>query len=111
MDTDRYLPLKPRTLSVLTALAVEPLHGYGLMSRLRDEIGTRGIGPATLYRTLAELEKQGLIRPRAMAEAPRRGATFELTASGRSVLLAELVRLDGITGRARGALDANPELR
>lgn len=102
-----FLPLKPRTLSVLTALAVEPLHGYAVMSRLKDQFGPRTIGPATLYRSLQELEDRGLIQVRGRGEAPRRGATYELTQLGRQVLRAEIDRLDGLTSRARAALTAD----
>ena len=111
MDLQAHLPLKTRTFSVLTALVRRPLHGYALMSLLREEPGTKGIGPATLYRSLHELEASGLIQARAVGEAPRRGATFEVTALGRRVLQADLQRLEELTAQARSALGPDPRSR
>lgn len=106
--TGHRLPLKPAVLAMLTELAESPLHGYGLMTRLEHLRGGRGIGPASLYRTLDRLEEEGLIG--ALPSDPgesRRGPTYRLTELGREVLRAEVERIEALTVRARAALGAD----
>ena len=101
----RHLPLKPLVAAILTELAGEPRHGYAIMGRLEDLRGGRGVGPATLYRTLDQLAGAGLIEEtRPKEPSGRRGASYGLTAFGRRVLAAEVRRLEALAARARGAL-------
>jgi len=103
-----HLPLKPAVLAMLTELAETPLHGYALMTRLEYLRGGRGIGPASLYRTLDQLEREGLIG--ALPSDPgesRRGPAYQLTEAGRQILKAEVERIEALAGRARAALGAD----
>lgn len=99
-------PLHPRTLAVLLALAEGPLHGYALLRRLeeRSDLGPRP-GPTTLYRTLHELEDEGLLRPAEERPDPalddERRRYFVLTKRGIAVLDAELSRLERVVAAAR----------
>lgn len=100
------LPLHPRTLAVLLALSEGALHGYALLKRLgeREEVGPRP-GPTTLYRTLHELEDCGWIGPTDERPDPalddERRTYYRLTDAGRSVLDAEVDRLERVVAWAR----------
>lgn len=106
MPLDLDPPLHPRTLAVLLALAEDAIHGYALLKRLeaRPDLGPAP-GPTTLYRTLHELAAGGLVaesdeRPDPALDDERR-RYFALTAAGRSVLDAELRRLERLVAAAR----------
>lgn len=102
------LPLKELELQILLALEEEALHGYALLKRLSERTGgLGGRGPASLYRALARLTDEGLLEDgeaavRTASTDPRR-RYFRPSAFGRSVLRAELRRLDGVLARARAA--------
>lgn len=95
---EEHLPLAPRVLAILIALAERPLHGYALLKRLGERPDlVRTPGPTTLYRALHELEDAGLVepapeRPDPMLDDERR-RYFRLTRLGRRVLDAEVSRL------------------
>lgn len=60
------IEVRPRTWLTPVTLVIlreEPSHGYELMERLED-FGFEQINSGTLYRTLRELEKQGLCKSR-----------------------------------------------
>lgn len=102
----RHLPLKPYVAAIMAELATGPCHGYGLMTRLEGFRGGRGIGPATLYRTLDQLTRDGWIEPIEDGNgSSRRGPAYALTGAGRAVLGAEVARLEAWTQEARTALD------
>ncbi|HET7585034.1 MAG TPA: helix-turn-helix transcriptional regulator [Gemmatimonadaceae bacterium] len=94
---ERFLPLKPAALHILLALAEAPRHGYAI----RGVVETRTDGdvrlwPATLYGTIRELKRGGLIEDAPAAAAPgddSRRRYYQLTALGRQVLAAETERL------------------
>ena len=103
---DHLLPLKPRVLHILLALADGPRHGYSVM----QEVATRTDGqvrvwPAALYGTLRELEDLDWIaesgdRPR---DDDQRRRYFALTPLGKRVLSAEVQRLEAIVNHARAS--------
>ncbi len=103
-------PLRPRIFAILLALASGPRHGYGLMQTLQEEPGeTWLLGPATLYRTLKEMERAGLI---ATADGPDEESGgpprryYRLTAHGRAVGNGEAARMAMIAQRWRSAVTA-----
>jgi DNA-binding PadR family transcriptional regulator len=96
-DMGRFLEA---ALLTLVSLAEEPLHGYGIMDRVEDRWGVR-VGPGTLYAALARLERDGLIES---LEPEGRRRPYRLTAKGRHVLKAELVRLRRVTRTGLRAL-------
>jgi DNA-binding PadR family transcriptional regulator len=105
---DSLLPLPPATLHILLALAAEDRHGYAII--LDVETRTSGelrMSAGTLYRSLARMVKQGLIREverrRTRADDERR-RTYRVTPFGTAVARAEVRRLTGLmkTARARG---------
>ncbi len=101
----KFLPLNPATLHILLALAGEDLHGYAIMQQVaRQSEGRYKLGPGTLYDNLQRLLSQGLVHERAQERAPERGRSapdsrrryYRLSALGRSVLTAEISRLESM---------------
>lgn len=81
---------------VLAALG-EPLHGYGIMQRVREESGgTTIIGPATLYAALTQLETMGCIRRAGEPEDGRGRQRYEITEAGRRALADEARRYEAL---------------
>ena len=105
-SVDHLLPLKPKVLHILLALADGPSHGYGIM----QEVAARSDGqvrvwPAAMYGTLRELEELDLIvesekRPTVDDERRR---YFALTPFGARVLNGEVQRLEAIVSHARNS--------
>jgi DNA-binding PadR family transcriptional regulator len=105
---DSSLPLKPKVLHTLLAVADGPRHGYSIMQEVLERTdGQVRLWPAALYGLLRELEKLDLIaesakRPSADEDDERR-RYFALTAHGRRVLDGEVRRLEAIVHHARSS--------
>ena len=105
---DHLLPLKPKVLHILLALADGPRHGYSIMQEVADRTdGQVRLWPAALYGLLRELEKSDFIvesdqRPAAEKDDERR-RYFGLTPLGKRVLDAEVRRLEAIVNQARAS--------
>jgi DNA-binding PadR family transcriptional regulator len=103
---DHLLPLKPRVLHILLALADGPRHGYSVMQEVAARTdGQVRVWPAALYGTLRELEELDWIaesedRPR---DDDQRRRYFALTPLGKRVLSAEVERLQAIVNHARAS--------
>ena len=103
---DHLLPLKPKVLHILLALADGPRHGYSIMQEVAARSGGQvRIWPAAMYGALRELEEQDLIveSARRPSEDDERRRYFELTALGKRVLTAEVRRLEAIVDHARAS--------
>jgi DNA-binding PadR family transcriptional regulator len=112
MDVERYLPLAPRDLLILSVLGEAPLHGYGIIKAV-EERSRSGVllDPANLYRVLRRMRKAGWIREDVSAETPEKGGegdprrkTYRITTIGRSILAAEVARLERLLSSTRPAL-------
>ena len=107
-SVDPLLPLKPKVLHVLLAVADGPRHGYSIMQEVAERTdGQVRLWPAALYGLLRELEKTDLIvesdkRPAADEDDERR-RYFALTPLGKRVLDAEVRRLEAIVNHARAS--------
>ena len=55
-------PRKWMTPIVLVLLEEENSHGYELMQRMEEEFGFAEINPGSVYRTLRQMENEGLCR-------------------------------------------------
>jgi len=105
---DPLLPLKPKVLQILLAVADGPRHGYSIMQEVAERTdGQVRLWPAALYGLLRELEKIELIvesdkRPAADQDDERR-RYFALTPRGKRVLDAEVRRLEAIVNHARSS--------
>jgi DNA-binding PadR family transcriptional regulator len=98
-DLSSFLPLSSATLHILLALAGDDLHGYGIMREVsRQSQGQYKLGPGTLYDNLQKLIEQRFVQElgqRAEDDDPRR-RYYRLTPRGRSVLAADVARLEGV---------------
>lgn len=107
-SVDRLLPLKPKVLHVLLAVADGPRHGYSIMQEVAERTnGQVRLWPAALYALLRELEKTDFIvesddRPSADKDDERR-RYYALTPHGKRVLDAEVRRLEAIVSHARSS--------
>lgn len=103
-DTLSFLPLSPATLHILLSLAGEDRHGYGIMQEVaRQSEGQYKLGPGTLYDNLQKLMNQEMVQsapPRSGDDDPRR-RYYRLTVLGRSVLSAEVIRLETVVREAK----------
>ena len=106
-SVDRLLPLKPKVLHILLAMADGPRHGYSIMQEVADRTdGQVRLWPAALYGLLRELEKADFIVEsdhRPTAEDDERRRYFALTPQGKRVLDAEVRRLEAIVHHARSS--------
>jgi DNA-binding PadR family transcriptional regulator len=98
------LPLTPAVFYVLFALADGEKHGYAIMqqtSALSD--GRFRMGPATLYTTLQRLLDFGLIKETEGNRSPQdsRRRYYRLLSDGKSLLEAEIARMDSAVQLAR----------
>ena len=105
-SVERLLPLKPKTLHILLALADGPRHGYSIMQEVAARTDGRvRVWPAEMYGTLRELEDLDWIaesdtRP---TDDDERRRYFVLTPLGKRVLTSEVQRLEAIVGHARAS--------
>ena len=93
------LPLTPAVFFTLFALAGGEKHGYAIMQetqKLSD--GSFRMGPATLYTTIQRLLDLALISE---LDGDGRRRTYKLTSAGRSLLDAELTRVDALVRKAK----------
>lgn len=103
-------PLQEPTFLILTALAREPMHGYGVISDVAALSGGRlALRPGTLYGALDRLTDEGLVKPdREEIVEGRLRRYYRLTDAGRSVLAAETERLRRNVEAATQRLKARP---
>lgn len=106
--SERQETIRPRVFAILLALAEGPRHGYGLMQELQADPTERWfLGPATMYRTLKEMQRDGLITstegPDEESGGPPR-RYYRLTAEGRRVGAAEVERMAALVRRWQTAM-------
>ena len=87
-------------LLVLKILALEPMHGYGLIQRLEQiSGGTFRVNPGSLFPALHKMEDRGWIKAEWKAsEANRRAKFYRLTRQGRRQLETERETWERLTG-------------
>ena len=99
VDKDKLdIPQGTLDLMILTILAREPLHGYGISQRLtvlsRDNFR---VNPGSLFPSLYRLEQDGNLKAEWRASENNRNAKYyRLTASGRKQLEQHRERWDRI---------------
>src|SRR5215813_7906667 len=94
---DSSQPLKPVETLILTMLTAGDRHGYGIRKDILDHSeGRIELEAGGLYRHIRRLDSEGLIEPasarRTTSEDPRR-IHYKLTAIGRRMLAAEMLRM------------------
>jgi DNA-binding PadR family transcriptional regulator len=103
---DDFLPLRAVEYHVLLALADVERHGYAIMQETAERTqGEQRLDPATLYRALRRMEKEGLVvestRRRDPAADDERRRYYRVTPLGRQVALRETERLENLVRAAR----------
>ena len=110
---DLPMPLKPAVFFILLALAEGDLHGLGIADDVENATsGAIRLGPGTLYRSLKEMTRDGLVRevPASAEDEDPRRKFYRITAAGRKILRAEAGRYERVVALAR-AKDVLPEVR
>lgn len=93
---------------ILLAL-YEPMHGYGIMQRVQILSGGRMVlGAGTLYGALSTLTEKGWIVPYGEAAGDRK-KEYEITPKGRSVVEAEIKRLEELLENGRNIAGGKTE--
>ncbi len=105
--------LLPGTLDmlILKAVSLKPLHGYGVLLRIRQISGEAlDIPQGSLYPALYRLEHQGLIAADwGQSENHRRAKFYTLTAAGRRRLREETDGWNRLVSAITTALNASSE--
>jgi len=105
--------LLPGTLDmlILKAVSLRPLHGYGVLLRIRQISGDAlEIPQGSLYPALYRLEHQGLIAAEwGQSENNRRAKYYTLTAAGRRRLREETAGWNRLAAAIAAALNTTSE--
>ena len=105
--------LLPGTLDmlILKAVSLRPLHGYGVLLRIRQISGDAlEIPQGSLYPALYRLEHQGLIVAEwGQSENNRRAKFYTLTAAGRRRLREETAGWNRLASAIAAALNTAPD--
>jgi PadR family transcriptional regulator PadR len=109
----RTAELLPGTLDmlILKAVSLKPLHGYGVLLRIRQISGDAlEIPQGSLYPALYRLEHQGLIAADwGQSENNRRAKYYTLTAAGRRRLREESAGWNRLVSAIAAALNTTSE--
>jgi PadR family transcriptional regulator, regulatory protein PadR len=113
MIVDQTADLLPGTLDmlILKAVSLKPLHGYGVLLRIRQISGDAlQIPQGSLYPALYRLEHQGLIAAEwSQSENNRRAKYYTLTAAGRRRLREETAGWNRLVSAIAAAMSATSE--
>ena len=96
--------LRPAVFHILLALTQGELHGLGIAESVeRTTDGSVLLGPGTLYRSLKEMARDGLVRqvPAPSEDEDPRRRFYAITARGREQVAEEASRLSDIVDFAR----------
>ncbi len=90
---NKYQPLTEALYYILLA-ARKPVHGYGIIQEVEEMTGGRvRLGPGTLYGAINSLLEKGWIVLYSADPGSRRKKEYVVTALGREIFAAELLRL------------------
>jgi transcriptional regulator len=91
---------------VLRALALEPMHGWGLAQRIEAmSNGVFEIQQGTLYPALQRMKRKGWVRAAwRQTENNRRARYYSMTAAGEKRLTAERAQWERASGAVNGIL-------
>lgn len=96
---------------ILKAVSLRPLHGYGVLLRIRQISGDAlDIPQGSLYPALYRLEQQRLVAAEwGQSDNNRRAKFYTVTAAGRRRLKEETAGWNRLTAAIGAALGATPE--
>jgi transcriptional regulator len=98
-------------LLILKAVSLKPLHGYGVLLRIRQISGEAlDIPQGSLYPALYRLEHQGLIEAEwGQSDNGRRAKYYTMTATGRRRLREEAAGWNRLASAIATVLNTSPE--
>ena len=98
-------------LLILKAVALGPLHGYGVLLRIRQiSKGALQIEQGALYPALFRLVRKGELKAKwGVSENNQRAKFYELTAAGRKRLQAEIDGWDRLVAAITTVLSTRPD--
>jgi transcriptional regulator len=109
----KFAELLPGTLDmlILKAVSLKPLHGYGVLLRIRQISGDAlQIPQGSLYPALYRLEHQALITAEwGQSDNNRRAKYYTLTAAGRRRLREETAGWNRLTSAIAAAMKTTPD--
>jgi PadR family transcriptional regulator, regulatory protein PadR len=92
---------------LLAAIRPEPIHGYGVVERLREMSGgTFGLPEGTIYPALYRLERQGLVSSRPAVHAGRKRRVYTVTRKGEKALVGHRERWSEFSSGVARVLEA-----
>jgi transcriptional regulator len=96
---------------ILKAVSLKPLHGYGVLLRIRQISGDAlHVPQGSLYPALYRLEHQGLIVAEwGQSDNNRRAKYYVLTTAGKRRLREETTGWNRLSSAIASALSATPE--
>lgn len=105
-DLQHLFPLTPAVFFILFALADGEKHGYAIMQSISELSDNQfRMGPGTLYTTIQRLLELGLIEETestgARSDHESRRRYYKLTRTGRTVVTAEVGRMESVVRLAR----------
>ena len=93
----KLMPLTPAVFFILFALADGEKHGYAIMQQVSVLSGDKvRMGPGTLYTTIQRLLALSLIEETTSDEGDERRRYYRLTRAGKTILQAEIARMDAL---------------
>ncbi|GAA4374093.1 PadR family transcriptional regulator [Paeniglutamicibacter cryotolerans] len=108
-------PLSETTFWILTALAGERRHGYGIMQQIEASGNGSTLKVTTLYAALERLDRAGLVKPDGEEIVKGRSRRyFRLTDAGALALVREVARLEArarVAGERLAAARLGPAFR
>ena len=111
--TSKTAELLPGTLDmlILKAVSLAPLHGYGVLLRIKQISGNAlDIPQGSLYPALYRLEHQGLIESTwGQSDNNRRAKYYTLTTNGRKRLKEETAGWNRLASAIGAALNTAPD--
>lgn len=107
MEQKLELPQGTLDLLILKAVALEPMHGWGISERLQQfSQDAIQVQQGSLYPALHRLERRAWIKAKwAISENNRRAKYYELTALGRKQLTTETATWRKLTAAVDQILD------
>ena len=105
-ELQHLFPLTPAVFFILFAMADGQKHGYAIMQSVSEiSDGQFRMGPGTLYTTIQRLLELDLIEETASAgmrsDHENRRRYYKLTHTGKTVLSAELSRMEAVVRLAK----------
>jgi DNA-binding PadR family transcriptional regulator len=97
--------LAPRDLLILAVLADGPIHGYGIIKAVEERSSEDVLlDPANLYRSLRRMTSTGWIEEKESTTEGDRRRVYRITTTGRTILRAEVQRLESLLRDLRPSL-------